>query len=253
MTWRSSILPLANRVVWRVASGLRFKAGRVSYATMAILIAISLLAVVQSAPANTISAVVSNPLEVTGGEPFVIVVFRTPPYTNPIPVTLYSHDLAAAPFFEQFSVLPPSQPNFPIGAPTRPVGQDVVVRYSVVQVSPMLVLEGQVMVRTPRVVSLSVSPSPAKGGMPTTATITLDGVAPANGALVFLASGDSGVVRLPSEVLVEPGEVDRLLPCGGQCCLRVNHREPARQPGWRHRYDGVTGGESAADFLRDWV
>src|SRR5262249_54719101 len=60
-------------------------------------------------------------------------------------------------------------------------------------------------VTSPTLTSVSLAPTSVKGGTPSTGTVTLNGPAPAGGAVVMLSSSKPGVATVPASVIIAAG------------------------------------------------
>ena len=159
--------------------------------------------------------VVSNPPAVVGGTAFVCMVQVSPHPQFYVSGSIFSHDVVGVPISGLAFIVPASVPAYPVALPTLPVAEDTVVEYSILQLYPYsrTVVSSQVTVQTPRVADLTLDPgSPLVGGTTVTATVTLNGMAPAAGAVVDLWSSESDIVTLPSQVIVAPGDTTATFP-----------------------------------------
>ncbi len=160
-------------------------------------------------PAIALSSVTVNPIFVVGGATSTgaVTLNSTAPAGGAV-VTLTSGNTSAATV--------PASVMVAAGATTAAF----TVTTSTVVATAQVTLTGtyngsqtaSIMVNPPVISSVSVTPTSVTGGTGSTGTVTLSGAAPAGGAVVALASGNSSVASFPAGVTVAAGASSATFP-----------------------------------------
>lgn len=151
----------------------------------------------------SLSSTALNPQSVVGGNAATGTVTLTGPApAGGISVTLSSNNTAVATV--PVSVLVPQ------GATTASftINTSGVASSNQVTISASYsgTLQTAVISVTPAsLTSLSISPNPVVGGSPVTATLSMNGAAPQNGAAVTISTNNPALVTIPATVTVNPG------------------------------------------------
>jgi hypothetical protein len=149
--------------------------------------------------ANVVNAVSMSPTSVVGGTSSTgtVTLSRAAPAAGAV-VTLSSNNTPAAQVPVSVTV-PANATTATFTATTNPVASNASVSISATYNNTA---SGNLTVTTPAMNTLTLSPSSVVGSTSSTGTITLNGPAPAAGALVTLSSSNTAAAQVPASVTV---------------------------------------------------
>jgi hypothetical protein len=148
----------------------------------------------------TVASLSMTPANLTGGSSSSgTVVLSGPAPSGGIAVSLSTSDSSVAAVAPSITV-PAGARSVTFTATTAPVGTATSVTISAANSG--VTQSASLVVQSPTLLSLTLSPSSVTGGGSSTGTVTLDGPAPAGGAVVFLSSSNGLAAMVPSSVTI---------------------------------------------------